>query len=290
MGSLLHRYRDILIISLLLLYALAQIFSLRLQNQHQLNPLERLLVNITSPPQQALTYLIDRTYQLWMDYLFLKDVRQNYLELSKRHRNQVLRLAQLEEERQENLRLRHLLGFQAQTQLQTVAARVISLGSSSFKHSVRIDKGERDGVRAGMAVVNSAGVVGHVLNTTAHYANVLLLVDPNSSIDVYDQNTRARGILQGQGTVRLRLEFVVRGEAMEIGSRLVSSGLDSIYPKGIAVGTIVEKRQDPASLFVDGYVEPTVKFARLEEVLVVIEGRRNQTAEQPANTTSEATP
>jgi rod shape-determining protein MreC len=62
--------------------------------------------------------------------------------------------------------------------LEMVPARVISLGTSSFTHSLRIDKGSDDGIATSMAVVTADGVVGHVISSSSHYADVLLLPDP----------------------------------------------------------------------------------------------------------------
>jgi rod shape-determining protein MreC len=216
---MLRRYRTGLIIALLLLFALAQIFSADLRGKQELGFLERTLVAITSPPQKILTYIIDRSHQAWLNYIFLVDARKNYKELQKDHRTLVMEAARLKETAEENIRLRTLLGLKENLPLEMVAARVISFGSSSFTHSVRIDKGFADGLREGMPVVTFEGVVGHIINTTKNYANVLLLIDPSSSIDVRNQTTRAQGILQGQGTYNLRIDYLTRQAEMKIKAR-----------------------------------------------------------------------
>ena len=266
---MLQRYRTFLIIALLLLFALAQIYSADLRGRQQLGFLERVVVSVTSPPQRFLTFLIDRSHQAWLDYIFLVDTRKNYKTLQKDHRQLVMLAAKQQEIAQENIRLRTLLDLKENLPLTMVAARVISFGSSSFTHSVRIDKGFGDGLRAGMPVVTYEGVVGHIINTTKNYANVLLLIDPNSSIDVRNQTTRAHGILQGQGTYDLRVDYLTRQAEIKINDVLITSGLDAIYPKGLTVGTVSGKKDDPSSLFVQVSVKPAVNFSRLEEVQVV---------------------
>lgn len=269
MGSIFQRYRQFILISLLLIYALAQILSIGKQQQQQLNWLEKTIVIVTSPPQQFLTYCIDRINHLRLSYLYLVDTRKNYLDLLEQHRQVVLRVNKLEESERENSRLRSLLGFKEDVKLEMQAARVISLGTSTFTHSLRINKGSNVGIQQGMSVVTSEGVVGHILDTTGHYADVLLITDPKSNVDIVDQETRSRGIIQGRGGEKLGLEFVSRSEPVEIDHHLVTSGLDGIYPKGLPVGTIVSKKSDPSNIFVEAEVRPAVTIAKLEEVLVI---------------------
>jgi rod shape-determining protein MreC len=259
----------VIILVLLLIYGLAQILSIGAQKRSQQNFLERVIIGITSPPQKLFTYFIDKFNDTRLHYFYLVDARKNYVDLLKSHRQLVLKAAALEEEHQENIRLRNLLGFKEEVKLEMVPARVISLGTSSFTHSLRIDKGSDDGIATSMAVVTADGVVGHVISSSSHYADVLLLPDPNSSVDVVDQETRSRGIVHGQDKDALRLEFVARNEEVQIGNRLVTSGLDGIYPKGLAVGTITEKRGDVANIFLEIIIKPMVTFSKLEEVLVI---------------------
>jgi rod shape-determining protein MreC len=132
-----------------------------------------------------------------------------------------------------------------------------------------IDKGSSDGVRKGMAVVTPLGVVGQVVGVTSHAAKVLLLTDPNSGIDVLVQRTRSRGIVSGSldsGTV---LKYVKRSEDIQEGDRLITSGIDGIFPKGMMVGTVIKVRKQHLGLFQFIEVLPAVQTARIENVLVV---------------------
>jgi len=132
-----------------------------------------------------------------------------------------------------------------------------------------IDKGSSDGVRKGMAVVTPLGVVGQVVGVTPHAAKVLLLTDPNSGIDVLVQRTRSRGIVSGSldsGTV---LKYVKRSEDIQEGDRLITSGIDGIFPKGMMVATVIKVHKQHIGLFQFIEVLPAVQTARIENVLVV---------------------
>jgi rod shape-determining protein MreC len=113
------------------------------------------------------------------------------------------------------------------------------------------------------------GVVGQVVAVTSHSAKVLLLTDPNSGIDVLVQRTRSRGIVSGSlenGTV---LKYVKRSEDVQEGDRLITSGIDGVFPKGMMVGAVIKVRKQNLGLFQYVEVLPAVQPARVEEVLVV---------------------
>ena len=104
---------------------------------------------------------------------------------------------------------------------------------------------------------------------TARTAKVLLLADPNNGVDVLVQRTRTRGIVSGSldnGTI---LKYVKRSEDIQEGDRLVTSGLDGVFPKGIVVGTVVKVRKQTLGLFQHIEVMPAVSLTRTEEVLIV---------------------
>ena len=168
-----------------------------------------------------------------------------------------------------NRHLRQLLDFRSELPSGAITATIIASSASSWFQSCVISKGSADGVRKGMAVVTPLGVVGKVAAVTGRTAKVLLLTDPNSGIDVLVQRTRSRGIVSGSlesGTV---LKYIKRSEDVQEGDRLVTSGLDSGFPKGLLVGTVIRVRKQNRGLFQSVEVWPAVQAARVEEVLVV---------------------
>lgn len=173
-----------------------------------------------------------------------------------------------------NQQLRHLLDFRSHLPAAGITASIIANSASNWFQSCSIDKGTADGVRKGMSVVTPLGVVGRVVEVAARSAKVLLLTDPNSGIDVMVQRTRARGIVSGSlenGTV---LKYIKRTEDVQVGDRLITSGLDGVFLKGLMVGTVTKVRKESLGLFQVIEVMPAVSLARTEIVLVVsAEGR-----------------
>jgi rod shape-determining protein MreC len=210
---------------------------------------------------------------------WMQEIQQSYATISGyKAENERLRqrIADLQRERNRlleaevaNRRLQQLLEFRSHLPSGGITASIIAGSASSWFKSCLLDKGRDEGVLKGMAVVTPLGVVGQVVAVTAHTAKVLLLTDANSGVDVLVQRTRARGIVSGSlenGTI---MKYVKRSEDIQIGDRLITSGLDGIFPKGVLVGTVVKVRKQTLGLFQRIEVLPAVDTSRTEEVLVV---------------------
>lgn len=210
---------------------------------------------------------------------WIKGLRDNFDTLAGfRGENERLRkrIQTLEIERQRlleaeatNRQLQKLLDFRGELPAGAITASIIAGSASSWFQSCVLNKGSADGVGKGMAVVTPLGVVGKVVSVTGRTAKVLLVTDPNSGIDVYVQRTRSRGIVSGSldsGTV---LKYVKRSEDVQEGDRLVTTGMDSVFPKGLLVGTVIKVRKQSRGLFQSIEVWPAAQVARIEEVLVV---------------------
>jgi rod shape-determining protein MreC len=206
-------------------------------------------------------------------------IQENYLTMSGfKSENERLRkrIQTLEVERQHlleaeaiNRKLQQLLDFRAQLPTKSVTASIIANSASTWFQGCILDKGSADGVQKDMAVVTPLGVVGKVVSVTAHTAKVILLTDANSGIDVLVQRTRSRGIISGSldsGTV---LKYMKRSEDIQVGDRLITSGLDGVFPKGLMTGTVVKVNKQHLGLFQLVEVLPAVQSSRVEEVLVV---------------------
>jgi rod shape-determining protein MreC len=115
------------------------------------------------------------------------------------------------------------------------------------------------------------GIAGQVIEVSNHYSKVMLITDRNSAVDALVQRTRARGVVKGESTERLRLDYVLRKKDVKIGDVVVSSGLDRIYPKGLRVGLVAQVIEHEADIFHEVLISPFVDFEKLEEVLVVLD-------------------
>lgn len=212
----------------------------------------------------------------------IKNVYQNYVALrgvSVENAKLKVRITELEAERNRlleaeatNQRLRELMEFRSQLPPGSVGASVIANSASTWFRSFILDKGRADGVEKGMAVVSPMGAVGQVVSVTSGSAKVLLITDPHSGVDVVAQRSRARGIVAGSLDNGPILKYVKRSEDIQEGDRLITSGLDGIFPKGLLVGTATTVRKKSFGLFQYVEVALAVDPSRIEEVLVVSAG------------------
>lgn len=235
-------------------------------------PLSVLLMWILRPLQIAAQGTVNWIGGLQENYDTLAGFRADNERLRRRIQNLEVERHKLLEAQAANERLKRLLDFRAELPARAITASIIANSPTSWFRSCLLDKGSADGVRKGMAVVTPLGVVGQVVSVTPRTAKVLLLTDPNSGIDVLVQRTRTRGIVSGSlenGTI---LKYVKRSEDVQEGDRLITSGTDGVFPKGLWVGTVIKVIKQHVGLFQFVEVLPAVQPARIEEVLIVAVG------------------
>ena len=125
-----------------------------------------------------------------------------------------------------------------------VAARVIGEDVMNWFKCIIIDKGRNPGIKEKMPVVTPAGVVGQAVEVDRWHTKVMIINDTNSAVDVYSTGKQTRGILEGTGQTVLKLKYVLKNEEVEVGDRLITSGKDAIYPKGLPIGIVISREQE----------------------------------------------
>jgi rod shape-determining protein MreC len=176
--------------------------------------------------------------------------------------------ARLAEAESENERLRELLGLRERLASAASASRVIGWDATGRSRTLVIDRGEAGGVRRDAATFVAQGIVGRVFQVSPHAARVLLVTDHNSGVDAVVQRSRARGIVEGTVGGGCGLKFVKRTEDVQVGDLVVTSGMDGIFPKGLAIGRVTAVDKRGQGLFQYAEVEPSAPIDHLEEVLV----------------------
>lgn len=179
----------------------------------------------------------------------------------------------LQEYRAEALRLQKLIAFTNEN-LETyelTPVRVIGRSPSTWYKYIIIDRGEAEGVRRNMAAISPQGLVGRVVSTSQHTAQVNLLTDREMAVGVVAQGSReTRGIVEGVGDDNLlRMANIPYYSTISVNEKVVTSGLSQIYPKGILIGTVQEITDEAGGLLKSAVVKPAVQFDQLEEVLLV---------------------
>lgn len=169
----------------------------------------------------------------------------------------------------ENERLRDALDFKRTYPPPAVMAQVIGKQSSPVSSTITLNKGADHGIRKDMAVITSQGVVGKVQTVLPGTAKVLLLTDPGSTLAVRVMRNREEGLLEGK-LVNCSLKYISYYVDIQEGDLLITSGLDGIYPKGLAVARVIKVSKQEANAFQTVVAEPAVRLSRLEEALVLL--------------------
>ena len=230
--------------------------------------LESLTFGVFAEVQRAATSGLGSVRDVWTNYFALQEIRRENQDL----RAEVAQLrVGLQQERAlagQSRMLQKLLDMRMETPLQTTAATVIAGGASPDFRTMTIDKGTNGGLKPDMAVIAPAGVVGRVILPTGRAAKVQLLIDRDAAAGAVTERSRAQGVVVGTGT-SLRLDHVPGTADLAVGDRVVTSGIEGIYPKGFEIGKI-ESFERRAGDFSAVIIRPAVEFSSLEAVLVVL--------------------
>lgn len=178
-------------------------------------------------------------------------------------RRERLRLEALELEAE---RLADAVGFRRASPLGLRAAQVVYVDHAAQVRSLVVHSA--GGARANQPVVAEAGLVGRVISTAGSYARVQLLTDRAASLGAQLEKAGSQGLLRGGPDGRLRLEFVPRQLAVEVGDRVLTAGIDGVFPPGLPVGAVVGAEAG-SEMFQTLQVAPAVDFRRLGLVYLV---------------------
>ncbi len=284
MLALLKRYRELILVAVLLLVPLGVFFA-HAKRPSERSRLDRVVLWITYPIEKAVAWGVTGTMNAWNGYVGLRHARERAVELSRKVNMLELERQQLLAERAETERLRALLGFaQAAPERTYVGARIIGVRlATAGLQIVTVDQGAARGLSRAMPVVVAGGVVGRIHSVTDHTADVLLLTDRNSAIAARVERTRARGNVRGTGKPEAcKLDYALRVEDMIEGDLLVTSGTDGVFPPGLPVGRVTRLHRSANGLFQEATVIPAVDVTRLEEVLVVTSSTERPVEALPA--------
>jgi rod shape-determining protein MreC len=239
--------------------------------------LDEALLRITSPLEAGVSWVIEGLGGVWGRYVALVDIESENREL--RADNDKLRkqLAAMARRAYDVEALEDLAVVKRRTPADTLGARVIGAPLSPQFRVVRIkiDRGERE-VAPGMPVISGGGPVGRIDKVYGTYADVTLISDPGSSIEIVIPRTGGRGMLTGLGrpdSYACQIEWLEkqsRPEAkVEVGDEIVTSGLGASFPPGLVVGKVAKSLHDDG-MFQRVEVEPTVDVSRVRAVEVLL--------------------
>lgn len=244
--------------------------SYQIQVSPRMSLLERMCLTVIAPFQHISHTSVEFVRSRMQKIRSIRDLQEENERLRLKAQRMDATLVDLEEERQENARLRALLKIEERPSWQYVYAEVVGQASLREDPMLIINKGSRHGLRRDLGVICDQGVVGIIWETSPWYAKVMLVSNPGSAIAAMIQDSRYHdAYMTGGDDARGQLENVPNFQAVSIGDRVLTSGMDGLFPKGLALGTVI-RTQPSSGMFQSIEVHYASPLHRLEEVSILI--------------------
>lgn len=238
-----------------------------LQNPAIKEPLRGFSMEIFKPVMNFSTGLGHFFGNTFQQFQYFCRTFQNQAVYEKRMAELESEINGLRETAKENERLRKLLEFRDVLAGPKIAARVIGWDPSPWRKTMILDKGLQQGIGKDMTVVVPDGLVGRVIEAGPSTSRVIMIVDADSRVSAIAEESRAQGVLAGQGHGELTLEYMELENNVAVGETVSTSGLNGLFPKGIRIGKITSLGKDATGLHLQAKINSFVRFSKLEEVL-----------------------
>lgn len=234
---------------------------------------EAVLRNLIAPLQSGVMVIGQKTDNFLSQVFAYTKTRQENERLQKEIDRLTEENSILIEYRQENARLRKLLGLEETigNSFSLTAARVTARELDNLHQTLTIDKGFRHGIRKDMAVINEQGLIGRIINVTDRTSEVLLILDRQGAVGAIVQQTRVPGVVEGLGpnSNKLQMIHISIDSPINVNQVVITSGFGGKFPKGLRIGYVKEVIPEGNGLMKRAVIQPFVDFGRLEEILVV---------------------
>ena len=195
-------------------------------------------------------------------------VQENYA-LKEQAFEQKILLQRLNTIEAENSHLRTLLSGNIPIQPKAILGEISHMGRDPFTHTVVVNRGSQHNIKAGQAVVDSKGVIGQVTRVYPYTSEVTLITDKELSIPIQIERNQLRAIAFGEGNNTLDIPFLPTNVDIQVGDKLVTSGIDGIYPAGLAVATVTKILQNPESPFAKIISTPVADVSNHLQLLIL---------------------
>ncbi|MFL6658623.1 MAG: rod shape-determining protein MreC [Massilia sp.] len=182
---------------------------------------------------------------------------------------QVLQQAQFQ--MAENAQLRKLLDARAHVPVPTMMSEILYDARDSSTRKIVLDRGTRQDVKLGLPVIDNAGVVGQVTRVFPFTSEVTLLSDKEQAIPVQVLRNGLRSVAYGRGqSGLLDLRFVAPNADIQVGDVLITSGMDGVYPAGLAVAKVIKVENSAAGAFGGVLCQPLAGIDRHRQLLILM--------------------
>jgi rod shape-determining protein MreC len=269
----------VLVIGLIVFFA---VVGKTYQNRGAISWPEKFLKDTVNWAQSLVYKPIAATGHFFVKIGHMNDIYKENEQLKHTLSTYVMDIAKLNALEQENTRLKTLLDFTAEQKKKVNytyhVASVIGYGSDTYRKTMDIDLGAREGMKVGMAVVTDKGLLGRIIRVSTYYATVELITSLNENV------ASSKGIIvtasgkdNSFGTILtydqkkqvLIITKIRQDDQLEVGDTIITSPYSTLYPQGIVIGKVLSRKISKEGLTYVAKVQPSADFDRLREVLVI---------------------
>lgn len=228
------------------------------------------LFKIFSPTGKFFIKTGDRVVVFFEILLSIKDLAKENTGLRQQNLELEAEISQLKETERENEVLRKGLEILEKGQNIIEKAFIVGKDIQVSGDWILINKGTKQGIEKDMAVISpEMALVGKIVETMPSFSKVMLITNKESIVAAIVERGRNEGLVRKGDRGKLFMDFIPRTEKLEIEERVITSGMDNIYPKGILIGKIEDIDLSQNQLFQRITIFPAINFSKLEEVFIV---------------------
>ncbi len=254
------------------IYIFAAIIMLMVDSRlHALVHVRQVIGFVLYPFQQIAMMPKNIIYGIGDYFTSVASLQEEVNVLRKQELDKAQQYQQAEQLITENAHLRELLKLNKRLPVQSLPAEILHDARIMYERKVILNRGANDGVVLGQPVIDENGVVGQITRVFFSTSEATLLIDKDLAIPVQVARTGMRGVVYGLGKVGyLEFRFLEAEADIQSGDMLVTSGIDGLYPPGLAVGEVVEANSESSESINHIICRPTAGLERSRQVLVLL--------------------
>ncbi|MFA6526525.1 MAG: rod shape-determining protein MreC [Candidatus Buchananbacteria bacterium] len=237
-----------------------------------LAPVEGLLVTIFSPVQRSVYSVYYGGQNIYSSWVKKRDLIAENEKLRAQLVSLAIDTAKFKALEDENDLLKKEMNFVEENKFKFVAAKIISGVSDPLSQSVIINRGKKDGIEIGLAVIADSGImVGKVVEAKDDYSKVLLLSDNKSRVAATIQNLdHTVGLVEGQYGLSFSMTNIPQNQEIKDGDLVVTSGLEGKIPKNLLIAKVESVRSVESEIFKTAILKPIISLNSLSDIAVII--------------------
>ncbi|HWJ94066.1 MAG TPA: rod shape-determining protein MreC [Telluria sp.] len=252
---------------------------------HALATVRQVAGTVLYPLQMAALMPRDAVFAVGDYFSSLSSLQKEVRDLKSQQVATAQALQQAQLQMAENAQLRRLMDAREHLPVKSLMSEILYDARDPSTRKVVLDRGSRSGVAVGLPVIDNAGVVGQVTRVFPFTSEVTLLTDREQAIPVQVLRSGLRSVAYGRGqSGLLDLRFVAPNADIQVGDVLITSGLDGVYPAGLAVAKVMQVENVAQGSFGRVVCQPLAGIDRNRQLLIVMsqEAKPPRPAEEAA--------